>query len=325
MAWYRWQSFWFERQRALQANLRGPVPVIADPLFVLGLWRSGTTLLHSTLAQVGGFRFPSTTDCMRPSLLRLGMKPAEGSATRRPMDGVTITADGPQEDEFALLALGVNSVYRAFLDPGRLDEAGEALDPGQWMPGESGWAKTWREFLGDVQHEKPGRLVLKSPGHTFRLRAIDQIFPRAHYVWMVRDPREVYSSNLKMWMAMWEQYALWQWDLMQLERFLARAFRLAAEMLSWGSGNLGPQKLVVLQMDELVRAPQAVCAAIARRQDLPWPVSPDGGTGARLPAYRQEAYPEPKVGAEMRQAFRALEDAQRRAWHTHGLNAERPA
>lgn len=326
LALYAWQSFWFERHRAIQSRLRRETPAMSDPLFVLGLWRSGTTLMHSTLAEVGDFQYPTTADCMRPSLLRLGMAPVTNHTVYRPMDGVAIMGGGPQEDEFALLALGVRSAYRAFLDPRGLDEAGDALDPGHWRVDEpGGWAETWREFLGDVQHENPGRLVLKSPGHTFRLRAIDQIFPRAHYVWMVRDPREVYGSNLKMWVAMWEQYALWRWDPALLERFLARAFRRAAEMLSWACENLGRQRLVVLRMDELVSAPQAVCVAIARRQDLPWPVPPDGWNQAHPPAYRQQAYPKLEVGAEMLQAFHALEDAQRRAWRTHGLNAESPA
>ncbi|OFZ97441.1 MAG: hypothetical protein A3H35_11845 [Betaproteobacteria bacterium RIFCSPLOWO2_02_FULL_62_17] len=42
---------------------------------------------------------------------------------------------------------------------------------------------------------RAGRLLLKSPNHTFRIRALIEAFPGAAYVWAVRDPRQVFFSN----------------------------------------------------------------------------------------------------------------------------------
>ena len=65
---------------------------------------------------------------------------------QRPMDQVTIRADSPQEDEFALTAMGVPSVYRGFLDPRRLPELKSLLDPIFWAEADPSWLKKLEDF-----------------------------------------------------------------------------------------------------------------------------------------------------------------------------------
>jgi len=54
---------------------------------------------------------------------------------------------------------------------------------------------TFREFLAGVAGGRAGRLLLTSPNHTFRIRALIEAFPGAAYVWAVRDPRQAFLSN----------------------------------------------------------------------------------------------------------------------------------
>ena len=115
----QWQSFWFERNLTLQNQLPAALPLHRDPLFILGLWRSGTTYLHDLLGACPGMDYPATWQCMSPASFRLQAPPDKGKEFQRPMDGMTIDNLSPQEDEFALLALGVPSVYRGFFDPRR--------------------------------------------------------------------------------------------------------------------------------------------------------------------------------------------------------------
>src|SRR5262249_49299611 len=118
----RWQALWFERNLGLQRRLFAAPRLVADPVFVLGLWRSGTTYLHELLASCPNLIAPATWQCMNASAFRLRTAPPRGNALARPMDDLPIDAHSPQEDEFALLALGVPSVYRGFFDPRRLPE-----------------------------------------------------------------------------------------------------------------------------------------------------------------------------------------------------------
>src|SRR5882724_3153170 len=191
-----WQNYWFDRTLGLQRRLPSAPALSSDPVFILGLWRTGTTHLHELFSACPGLLCAATWQCMNPASLRLNAAPRQSRMMQRPMDHLSISALSPQEDEFALLALGVPSIYRGFLDPRRLPELSQWLDPAVWASGEPpGWTTAWQEFLSGVVAGRSGRLTLKSPSHTFRVRALTEFFPKASYVWLIRDPVATFLSN----------------------------------------------------------------------------------------------------------------------------------
>lgn len=245
----RWQAWWFARlQRAQAARLPGPRPQ-RDPIFVLGLWRSGTTLLHEWLAALPGHASPATWQCFRPASFVLTGAPRDLDAQLpRPMDGGTIRIGAPQEDEFALLLQGAPSLYRGFIDPRRLDAlVGEVLD-GDAHAG----LQEWLQFLAGVEAQAAGRrLVLKSPNHSFRVRALAAAFPAAHFVWIGRPAAAVWRSNLKMWRAMFDAYALWPCAPGALEGFLAQCVQRYIGQLQWALAALPGQRVQWVEFDAL--------------------------------------------------------------------------
>src|SRR4030095_10766430 len=52
------------------------------------------------------------------------------------------------------------------------------------------------------------QLVLKSPPNTARLKLLLSIFPDAKFVFIHRNPYEVYSSNKRFWQVLQKKYAL---------------------------------------------------------------------------------------------------------------------
>lgn len=319
----RWQSLWFERNLSLQHSL-APAPYLyADPIFILGLWRSGTTYLHDLLSTCPEIISPRTWQCMNPSVFRLRPPPAADQVIRRPMDGVTIDALSPQEDEFALLALGAPSVYRGFLDPRRLPELSGWLDPNAWSKQEpDDWLPPWLDFLAGVGDGKPGRLLLKSPNHTFRIRALAEIFPRASYVWLVRDPLKTFLSNRKMWLAMFQRYALWHWDTALLDDFLCSALANSAKCLIHAKTSIPKERLVVISFDELTESPLSTVEHINARLALgDW--SRMHATISRIVAdrssYRPDRYDLPVLTTETRALLAWLSVVQQEALISHGL------
>jgi len=113
-----------------------------------------------------------------------------------------------------------------------------------------------------------GRLLLKSPNHTFRIRALLKEFPGAAYVWLVRDPAEAFFSNRKMWISLFQRYALWDWEISALDRFLARAFCSAANCLTHAVGNVAKERLVVVDFDRLTHSPVDCLEAANHRLSL---------------------------------------------------------
>lgn len=255
----RWQAWWFEHHWRTEESRLAQLPLPADPLFVTGLWRSGTTVLHELLHAASGWATPRTWQCFNPSTCFLTPPPQENASTTRPMDAGRIATLGAQEDEFALLLLGEPSVYRAFIDPRRLRECGERL----WQQKE-GELPRWQHFVRGIAAASPGmRLLLKSPSHSFRLPLLCRLFPSAQFVWIGRDTADLLASNARMWSAMFERYALWGSPPRQLEDFLREMQRACVRVLEWCLANLSRERLLWLDFEAVRSDPRAALMAVA--------------------------------------------------------------
>ncbi len=175
------------------------------PLFVIGHWRTGTTLLHELLILDDRHAYPNTYHCFDPNHVLLTEAFFRKYLNfllpdRRPMDNMAAGWGRPQEDEFALVLLGQPSTYadvafpnRPPLYPGALDLSG--LSPTQLRA----WKRTFYRFLQTLTYDDPRRLVLKSPPHTARVPTLLELFPDARFVHIVRDPHVVFPSTVNLW------------------------------------------------------------------------------------------------------------------------------
>ena len=93
-----------------RTKLAGP------PVFILGHWRSGTTMMHELLQLDERFTSPNTYQCFAPwhFLLTESLICRFGNfllPDKRPMDNMKVGWTLPQEDEFALMVLGAPTPY----------------------------------------------------------------------------------------------------------------------------------------------------------------------------------------------------------------------
>src|SRR5512140_3780085 len=116
-------------QDAIYRDALTRVELASPPIFIIGHWRSGTTLLHELLYLDARHSAPTTYACLNPShFLITSRAQSNDRATKRPMDNMIVSADSPQEDEFALLALGALSPYIHWLFPAACGENPEYFD-----------------------------------------------------------------------------------------------------------------------------------------------------------------------------------------------------
>jgi len=269
----RWRAYWGgvnARQSELLNDSPGTQSTLADPTFIVGPWRSGTTVLHELLAAATGAVTPQTWQCMNAPAFRLSRSPSTAMSVARPMDGLTISAESPQEDEFAMLSLGIASAYRAFLMPHRVSELAHTLDQSYWLEN-SDWMPRWEQFLRGVVQSSPGRqpLLLKSPNHTFRLQALLKRFPSARFIWTARDPVNVFHSNRKMWRSMFAAHGISAERPADLDDFLTLALDRAAETLDWLSTNLAAEQWAICTQASLRSTPDVTIAQICEQLSLP--------------------------------------------------------
>lgn len=174
------------------------------PLFVLGHWRSGTTLLHELLIRDTRNTYPTTYQCFAPRhfLVTEDWLPAITQwllPAKRPMDNMPTGWERPQEDEFALCSLGVPTPYMTWAFPDRGPVYREWLTLDVPQTDRDRWSDALRRFVHAVALRRQGRVVLKSPPHTARVKTLLEIFPDARFVHISRDPMSLFPSTIRLW------------------------------------------------------------------------------------------------------------------------------
>ncbi len=183
------------------------LPLVRAPVFVIGHWRSGTTLLHELLTLDDRFACPNTFQCFNPNSFLLTepwLKRLTGFLLpkRRPMDNMDMGWDVPQEDEFALLTMGLPSMYRHIAFPNHVPRHLDYLNmEGIPAPELERWKTGLRQFISYLNLHYRKAMVLKSPPHTGRIRVLNEMYPQAQFIHLTRHPQEFIPSTMHMWSA----------------------------------------------------------------------------------------------------------------------------
>jgi len=213
--WVPWNSplYWISEakfgRRARALKLDKP------PIFVIGHWRTGTTLLHDLFSVDPNLDYPTTYECFFPHHFLL----TEGTLPRlmkillpkkRPQDDVPVGFDRPQEEEFGMMMLDQGTPYNTHawprfgpVDSDYLDFKGVSeKDRKKWAD-----AYMWLYRRLYLKHGEK-RLVMKTPANAARLKLLTKLFPDAHYVYLARNPLHVFPSTVKLWRALYSTQGL---------------------------------------------------------------------------------------------------------------------
>jgi hypothetical protein len=254
-------------QRAL-----GEIELLA-PVFIVGHWRSGTTLLHELLALDDTFAAPTTYACFNPHqfLLSRHRAPA-GTQIARPAGDMTISPTSPQEEDFALLCMGAATPYEAFIFPSAIHDLVAFSDPERMeSSARHEWdsAMTWILKATAYTCGPEKRIISKSPPHSFRVERLCALFPGATFVRLVRDPSAVFASTLRLWETMWERYALAappSRDVL-VERVLETGLVLERR-LEGAMQSLPEERFATIRYEDLVADPETAVARLYERLAL---------------------------------------------------------
>jgi sulfotransferase family protein len=179
---------------------------IERPIFIAGLPRSGTTFLHTLLAQDPANLVPRVWQLIHPYPLA---EPGSGRdlrlrrvARQLRLFGIIapefrrmhpIDANSPQEcseiTAHLFASLRFDTTYHIPRYRRWLDQTGH-LDAYRFH----------KRFLQHLQHQaaRGGRWVLKCPDHVFALAAIHAVYPDARLVFVHRDPLAVLLSVARL-------------------------------------------------------------------------------------------------------------------------------
>ena len=211
-----------------------------DPVFVLGHWRSGTSFLQYMLSLDTRFGYLNKFESIFPELFLNfeGLfKPAAES-----ISNLMSTVNE---------ARSVSSDWKDWSSPGELDIAQLAycspvsVHWGHFFPKEydyyfdrylyldtvsPGELEQWKwsyDFLirklALKNANKP--LIIKSPPNTARVKHLLQLYPNARFIYIHRNPHDVFYSNMKLWTMLIDWMAFQQISHAEIERMLINKYR----------------------------------------------------------------------------------------------------
>jgi len=182
---------------------------VERPLFVLGMPRTGTTVISYLLDQDPGRRSLLHWECVRP------VPPATTETLRTDPRCVALLeeqrqilefikkanmplphwedADGPTEDMFIHNQDFKGLSWDSFLSTPRYY---------QWLFHEADMSSAYeyqKRYLQVLQSTAPGAWSLKMPSHSVHIESLLKVFPDARLVWAHRDPYKATASLANLW------------------------------------------------------------------------------------------------------------------------------
>jgi omega-hydroxy-beta-dihydromenaquinone-9 sulfotransferase len=209
-----WSSLFgcIENKRFRKKIEASPVP--DSPIFIVGHWRTGSTLLHQILHLDPEMLTPSLFQVAEPDCFLTAEKyyrPILKLLLRkyRPMDQVKLGMDEPQEDEYAIYRMTTHSPLERLVFP--ISARYFLKDYPDFVPKEpekKKWETHILNFFRKLNFEKRKTIVSKNPFNSLRIKELDSLFPDARFIHIYRHPYEVIPSTIHLWKIVQKQNCL---------------------------------------------------------------------------------------------------------------------
>ncbi len=202
-----WSSLFSRLEKIQFKKIIQSTPLPEEPIIIIGNWRTGSTYLHQLLQYDPQRAVPNYFHVHLPdSFLFAGkfykpiMRFFMGKNAKRPFDNVSVCADEPQEDEFALLKMCGHSPLVKLLYPDSnqfflLNYENFELEGKEYDE----WKSAMVEFCKKLKIATSKQIILKNPFHSQRIITIKRLFPRAKFIHIYRNPYNVIPSTINMW------------------------------------------------------------------------------------------------------------------------------
>ncbi len=244
-----------------------------SPVFILGHWRSGTTLLHNVLSKDPQFGYITYEQGLFPhsflknkiiSLITRAVMPRT-----RPMDNMEIDVQSPQEEEQALIALSGHSVYNMWIAPNRQLECwrGYGLLNNSIMKKQ--WDHGYIKLLKTATYNFGGkRLLLKNPSNTARIPYLLEKYPNAKFIYIYRNPYEVYESTKNLYRKAGPYFHLRAFNSEAADKNILQIYKEMIETYETHRALLTADRLIEIKYEDFIQNQEAGIRSIYDQLDL---------------------------------------------------------
>ncbi|MEX2590291.1 MAG: sulfotransferase [Chitinophagales bacterium] len=248
-----------------------------DPIFILGHWRSGTTLLHNLIAQDPRMGYVTTYQSVFPNytlssrwLWRNMMKLM--MPDKRASDNVELSVNYPQEEEFAIGGINSYSYYNWWYFPKDARtlfkqfisfEASDAALKQQWKDDYKALVK---KSLINLEKEC---FVSKNPPNTGRIDTLTEIFPDARFIHIYRNPVAVFISTKKFFTNTIPPLQFQRISEAEMEELIFDVYEMLMRKYLKDRKLLNEQQLIEIRYEDFEKNPLPFIEKIYKQLKIP--------------------------------------------------------
>lgn len=230
-----------------------------EPIFLLGFWRSGTTLLHNLFAVDPQWGYISTYQAALPDVFlagqgRLRRMLSSALPETRGIDNIPVDFGMPQEEEIALMCTSGLSPYVSLVFPRTANETLEYLFIGESADAaeRERWRAAYLHLLKAATLAMDGKpLIIKSPSNTSRVGELLDMFPRARFVYIQRNPYDTLRSYIHLLRLMNAWHALQDIDFDELLLRQVKIYRRMALAYQEQRAQIPDGRLIEIKYEDL--------------------------------------------------------------------------
>ncbi len=265
---FHWYERWYFDRLFSSGHIGKP------PLFILGHWRSGTTHLHNILCQDPSASFLTTYQSVFPnnlktkSIFKTFMH--ANMPDKRPGDNVKLGINLPQEDEFALGNMNPHAYYNFFYFPREyarhFDEAVRFnINP----KAKDQWKKDYRRLVYKASWDTGGSYpIIKNPVNTGRISTLLEMFPKANFIHIHRNPVIVYLSTKNFFTKLMPTLQLQNFDQPQIEEMIIDVYDWLMHALLKERSSIPEARYYEFSFEKLEQSPKAVLGQMYKQFPL---------------------------------------------------------
>lgn len=208
-----------------------------DPVFIIGHWRSGTNFFHNMLIQdpqlgylnqykvVSPDLFMTTESGLKPLIEKLIRKRRTKDVFHKNQAGMDMGAEIDISHLFHYFAVNPhlghifpkNADY--YFDKYLFFETITSKEKTKWQ-------RSYDLLIKKLDAFYEGRqIILKSPVNTARIKEILKMYPRARFIYLYRNPYDIFYSNLKLWSTILNTFSLQEISQQEIRHQVFRVYR----------------------------------------------------------------------------------------------------
>ncbi|MEP6948355.1 MAG: sulfotransferase [Ginsengibacter sp.] len=241
--------------------------ITKDPIFILGFYRSGTSFIHQFLTQDNRFGYHTGFQMILPEIMLTGEKilspffdficrvfNLKDPVHRKPM---SFRFPG-EEDAAMTTSLNPRGAQWGYFFPKIMMEQFHKFVLFENIPESEieGWKKDFIFLVRKISLANKGKqLVLKSPPNTARIKLLLSIFPKAKFIFIHRNPYEVYASNKQFLKVTNRLYALGGTNSVNNNSIILETYTKIMNRYLLEKGLIPEGQLIEIPYSELLREP----------------------------------------------------------------------